>query len=40
MCKVRKCLFREKEGERMCMSISITIDIESVCEYRERKECI
>ena len=40
VCKVRKCLFREKESERMCMNISITIDIESVCEYRERKECV
>ena len=28
------------ERKRMCMSISITIEIESVCKYRERKECV
>ena len=30
VCRVRKCLFREKENERVCMSTSITIEIESV----------
>ena len=30
VCRVRKCLFREKESERMCISTSITIEIESV----------
>ena len=30
VCRVRKCLLREEESERMCMSISITIEIECV----------
>ena len=38
VCRVRKCLFRE----RMCMSITIVIECVCVCVYRERnkdREC-
>ena len=38
MCRVRKCLFREKESKRMCMSISITIEI--VCVSIEREKSV
>ena len=38
VCRVRKRLFREKESKRICMSISITIEI--VCVSIEREKSV